>query len=214
MWLDTISPFLKQASPKSIQQWGKNFIDSLLSLTHKQWIFRNSKVHFKTDGLTATQHDALETRVKELMSTLPSALLAKDRYISLEDFHLLGEGPAAIRQVWVTSMESALGGDTKYAAGLLVSGSHPYLQSLLHRPHCFTRKSGVHAYVNQLQLRIQLIKPHNPPNRRTTHSHHLSSIIYKWYAAAGEAHIQRYGDIRRRRCDTGSCIYRKDWQIK
>ena len=53
-------------------------------------------------------------------------------------------------------------------------------------------KSGVDAHVNCLQLRIPLIKPHKPPNRQTMHSHRLSSIIYKWYAAAGEAHIQYY----------------------
>ena len=120
----------------------KNFIDCLLSLTHNQWIFRNLKVHFKINGLTATQHNALETRVKELMSTLPSALLSKDCYLLLEDFHLLGEGPAAIRQVWVASMESALGAAAKYAAGTLIPGSHLYLQSRLHRPHRFRRKTG------------------------------------------------------------------------
>ena len=97
LWLDTVSPFLHQASRKSIQQWSKSFIDSLLSLTHKQWIFRNSKVHFKTDGLTASQHDALKSTVRELMTTRPSALPAKDRYLLSEDFTHLGEGPAVIR---------------------------------------------------------------------------------------------------------------------
>ena len=86
LWLNTVEPFLCQASRTSIQQWGKSFIDSLLLLTHKQWIFRNSKVHYKTDGLTASQHDVLESTVRELIATHPSALLAKDRYLLLE-FH-------------------------------------------------------------------------------------------------------------------------------
>ena len=141
LWLDTIAPFLKQASRKSIHQWGKLFIDSLLSLTHKQWIFQNSKVHFKTDGLISAQHDAFETSFKELMSTPPLTHLVKYWYLLLEDFHLLGEGPAAIRQMWVASMESALGAAIKHAADRLVPGSHPYLLSL-HRPHRFTRRLG------------------------------------------------------------------------
>ena len=64
------------------------------------------------------------------MSTLPSALLAKERYLLSEDFHLLGKGPAAIRQVWAASMKSALGAAAKYVAGTLVPGSHPYLPSI------------------------------------------------------------------------------------
>ena len=192
LWLDTISPFLKQASRKSIQQWGKSFIDSLLSLTHKQWIFRNSKVHYKTDGLTTTQHDALEMRIKDLMTTRPSALLVKDRYLLTEDFHQLGEGPAAIRQVWAASMESALGAASKNAQGALVPGSHPYLRSLLHKPHRFTRTVR-HPCVRQPTAPVNTTHQITlPPPRQTTPSYHLSSIIYKWYAAAGETHTQHY----------------------
>ena len=215
LWLDTISPFLKQASRKSIQQWGKNFIDSLLSLTHKQWIFRNSKVHFKTDGLTATQHDALETRVKELMSTLPSSLLSKDRYLLSEDFHLLGEGPAAIRQVWVASIESALGAAAKYAAGTLVPGSHPYLQSLLHRPHRFTRKIG-RPCIRQ-PTPVEDTTDQTPQPSQSTDNTFLSSLQHHLQMACHSrrsTHTTLCGDIRRRRRDTGSCIYKKDWRIK
>ena len=104
-------------------------------------------MHFKTDKLTSAQHDALDTRVRDLMSTPPSTLLTKDWYLLSEDFHLLGEGPVAIRQVWVASMESALGGAIKHAAGRLVPGSHPYILSL-HRPHRFTRMPGC-PYISQ-----------------------------------------------------------------
>ena len=215
LWLDTVFPFLKQSSRKSIQQWGKNFIDSLLSLTHKQWIFRNSKVHFKTDGLTATQHDALETRVKELMSTLPSALLSKDRYLLSEDFHQLGEGPAAIRQVWAASMESALGAASNYAAGTLVPGSHPYLQSLLHRPHRFTRQNRrpcIRQMTPAEDTTDQTPQPPPPTDNAFTSSlqRHLQMVCRN----RRSAHTKPCGDIRRRRRDTGSCIYKKDWRVK
>jgi len=173
------------------------------------------KVHYKTDGLTATQHDALETRVTELMSTLPSSLLSKDRYLLSEDFHLLGEGPAAIRQVWVASIESALGAAAKYAAGTLVPGSHPYLQSLLHRPHHFTRKIG-----------RSCIRQPTPVEDTTVQTTQTSQSTDNTFLASLQHHLQMAchnrrsaltapcGDIRRRWRDTGSCIYKKDWRIK
>ena len=215
LWLDTISPFLKQASRKSIQQWGKSFIDSLLSLTHKQWIFRNSKVHYKTDGLTTTQHDALETRIKDLMTTRPSALLVKDRYLLTEDFHQLGEGPAAIRQVWAASMESALGAASKNAQGALVPGSHPYLRSLLHKPHRFTRTVR-HPCVRQPTApvntthQITLPPPSTDNTLLSSLQHHLQMVC----RSRRNTHTTLYGDIRRKRRDTGSCIYKRDWNIK
>ncbi len=45
LWLEVIRPYLQQRSPcKSIEEWGVGFINSLLSLTHKHWIFQNSNV--------------------------------------------------------------------------------------------------------------------------------------------------------------------------
>ena len=87
------------------------------------------KVHFKTDGLTAAQHNVLESQIRELMTMHPSTMLVNDRYLLLENFKHLGEGPAVIRQVWVASMESALGAPAKHTAGKLVQGSDPYLQT-------------------------------------------------------------------------------------
>ncbi len=56
--LDSIRPFLNQWLPwKSIKKWGIKFINALLSLTHKHWIFQNSDVHCMIDGLTDIQHN-------------------------------------------------------------------------------------------------------------------------------------------------------------
>ena len=214
LWLDMIAPFLKQASRKSIHQWGNHFIDILLSLTHKQWIFRNS-MHFKTDGLTSAQHDALETRVKELMSTPLSTLLSKYRYLLLEDFHLLGEGPAAIRQVWVASMESTLGVAIKHTAGRLVPGSHPYLISLLHRPHRFAHRLGRPRIRQPILTNDESVHPpHTTPTTETEFTSSLQRFLQMICRSRMVALTLPCQDIRRQRRDSDSCIYTKDWRVK
>src|SRR6056300_980715 len=90
-------------------RWGTKFIQHLLALTHKQWLFRNSHVHYKKlDGMTADQHDAIFARVCDLMWTDPRELLEKDTYLLEKYFGDLGEASSAERQVWIASMESAL----------------------------------------------------------------------------------------------------------
>ena len=64
LWLEVMSPYLSDTGRKSITKWGCRFIDSLLSLTHKQWILRNSKVHYATKGLTASHQDKLVLNVR------------------------------------------------------------------------------------------------------------------------------------------------------
>ena len=61
----------------SPSQWGQQFIEQLLSITHKQWIFRNSKVHLqKLDGLTEREHyNDIFQCMEELMFTDPDDLL-------------------------------------------------------------------------------------------------------------------------------------------
>jgi len=141
--------------------------------------------------------------------------LSKDRYLLSEDFHQLGEGPAAIRQVWAASMESALGAASNYAAGTLVPGSHPYLQSLLHRPHRFTRqirRPCIRQMTPAEDTTDQTPQPPPPTDNAFTSSlqRHLQMVCRN----RRSAHTKPCGDIRRRRRDTGSCIYKKDWRVK
>jgi hypothetical protein len=44
---------------KSIMKWGISFIKTLLSVTHRQWLFRNADVHHSFDGLTLHGHNLL-----------------------------------------------------------------------------------------------------------------------------------------------------------
>jgi hypothetical protein len=59
----------------SIKIWGTKFIKSLISLTHKQWLYRNRDVLYISNGLTLMQHDKHTSKVKELMKTKRTVLL-------------------------------------------------------------------------------------------------------------------------------------------
>jgi len=91
------------------ERWCKTLICKLLELTHKQWLFRNSHVHYKKlDGLTLAQHDQIFKKVMKPMWTDPSDLLTKHRHLLEEDFEKLGDNTADARKIWIASMESAL----------------------------------------------------------------------------------------------------------
>ena len=58
------------------ESWATGLIHRLLELTHRQWIYRNTEVHFVPEGgLTARQHESLMSRVEEYASMDPADLL-------------------------------------------------------------------------------------------------------------------------------------------
>ena len=92
----------------SVENWGASLIQSLLSLTHKQWLYQNSNVHYVSEGLTARQHDELQAKIYKLMRTNCSALLPRHQHFLTIVFVELGCGPTIARQVWVANMEMAI----------------------------------------------------------------------------------------------------------
>ena len=83
VFLEVVKPTLSdRCSRTTPERWCRTFIGKLLQLTHKQWLFRNSHVHYKKlEGLTAAQHAEVFERVKGLMMMWsdPAELLAKHR---------------------------------------------------------------------------------------------------------------------------------------
>ncbi len=76
--ITTIKPMFHRYKPSgSIEIWGTKFIKSLISLTHKQWLYRICDLHYISDGLTLRQHDKLTSKIKELMKTKCTALLGR-----------------------------------------------------------------------------------------------------------------------------------------
>ncbi len=82
--LKMIRPFLSPR--KSIILWGVKLTKSLLSVTHRQWLFRNADIHHRFDGLTMHQHTLLHHRITDLLKTSPQDLLPKHRYLLQQDF--------------------------------------------------------------------------------------------------------------------------------
>ena len=91
------------------ESWATGLARRLLELTHRQWIYRNTEVHFVSEGgLTVRQHESLMSRVEEYASTDPADLLPEDRALLEVDFSLLGTGAAREKQYWVAEMASAV----------------------------------------------------------------------------------------------------------
>jgi hypothetical protein len=108
-FITTIKPMFLRYHPRgSVKIWGLKFIKSLIDLTHKRWLFRNSNVHYVSKGLTANQHNELTTKIRELMKKNCNALLARHRHFMRINFNILGSGPVLACQVWVANMEIAI----------------------------------------------------------------------------------------------------------
>jgi hypothetical protein len=68
--IDAVKPMLCGYIPRgSVGLWGTKFIKSLISITHKQWLYRNSNVHHDIDGLSSQQQQELMARIRELLET-------------------------------------------------------------------------------------------------------------------------------------------------
>jgi len=111
LFLEAVKPELAgRLSRLTPERWCRTLVSKLLQLTHKQWLFRNSHVHYnKLEGLTSQQHEQIFDKVKEMMWTDPADLLSKHRYLLEDDFEILGEAASGVRLQWIASMESALG---------------------------------------------------------------------------------------------------------
>jgi len=94
---------------QTAESWAVGLMEQLIRLTHRQWCYRNCKIHFKrSDGRTALQHEEIVEKVKDLMWTDPGDLLPEDRPLLEEDFEELAASTAADREFWVASMETAI----------------------------------------------------------------------------------------------------------
>ena len=71
VFLDVTKPVLLESYLfLSIEMWGTSSIRKLLELTHKQWKFRNSKVHYgRLDGLTKEEHLQIIQPVEDILKT-------------------------------------------------------------------------------------------------------------------------------------------------
>jgi hypothetical protein len=146
LWLDIIRIDLQQWSPwKLVEKWGVGFIKSLLSITHKQWIFQNLVLHHRIEGLTSNDHLILFNQIRALMQTHPTDLLPCHRYLLTRNFQSLGSSETIQRQIWVALMESALSAAAQVTLGCFTPGSLAIFdQTPL--PTCIRRSSNHSQY--------------------------------------------------------------------
>ena len=91
-----------------MELWGARFIKSLISITHKQWLYRNCDVHHVINGLSSRQQQELTVRTHELLETKKNSLLERHKHLMDVDFVTLGSGTTVVREVWVANMEMAI----------------------------------------------------------------------------------------------------------
>ena len=102
--------------------WGRQFINKLHKIIHKQWIYRNSYIHYKgPDGLTLSEHHDIINRIEEYALTDPGTLLPRHRSLLEVDFGSLGSGSTGNQLTWLANMDSAISASTLSRMGTLSS---------------------------------------------------------------------------------------------
>ena len=190
-------------SRSSVTKWGVSLIKALLSTTHQQWLFRNADVHQKFDGLTMHDHDLLHTRINDLLETSPGDLLPSHRHLLQQDFLQLGRSDTIQRQIWVASMESALGAASHFHSGHLTPGSlHKFFKR---KPLSHQSNLGVHSPIRTSQRsRPQNHRPRSP--RQQT----LPAAFFR----SRQTNIQQDPPPRLHSTDLTGTQYRLHWKRK
>ena len=92
-----------------LQTWSKFFLRHLINITHRQWLYRNARIHIrKLEGKTEREHTRIMEEVRDMMLVDPSDLLPCHRHLLRQDYERLGEGTTVDRQYWLAQMTSAV----------------------------------------------------------------------------------------------------------
>ena len=93
-FLEVVAPTFSQRSQMTPERWGRKLVNVLMHATHKQWLFRNSHVHYKRlEDLTEEQLLLIFRKVEESMVTDPADLVPRHYLLWEGDFTELGKGP-------------------------------------------------------------------------------------------------------------------------
>jgi hypothetical protein len=96
-------------SKRKIKTWAINFIHQVLSITHQQWLYRNTRINIRqVEGKTNAEHLEIMQAVHERLKCDITELLPQHHHLLERDFTSLGEGSTIDRQYWIAQMDSAL----------------------------------------------------------------------------------------------------------
>eukprot|EP00956_Cyclotella_meneghiniana_P012231 scaffold17380_cov52-Cyclotella_meneghiniana.AAC.2 len=94
-----------------IKTWASHLVSHLLNITHRQWLYRNARIHLrKVEGLTAAEHEDVIELIKDMVMVDPAdlLLLPRHRHLLERDFRKLGEGATVDRKLWLQQMRLAI----------------------------------------------------------------------------------------------------------
>ncbi len=119
-WIPAVSPILAVSCPRlPVGSWGKTFITKLINIVHKQWMYRNTLIHYRgKDGFTIPEHHEIINRIEEYFTIDPDSILPRHRHLLDTDFEALGSGPTSNRLLWLADVDTAL-----TVSGLATSGA-------------------------------------------------------------------------------------------
>jgi hypothetical protein len=121
LWLSMVLPMLRKSVHSLLPpSWDLQLINKLHNIVHKQWIYRNTGIHYRgTDGFTMPEHNKIINRVEEYSLIDPEDLLPRHQYLLNTDFEALGSGPTVVRQIWLANITSARAAARLAQAGTL-----------------------------------------------------------------------------------------------
>ena len=92
------------------EKWGAVLVDKLLQLTHRQWILRNTEIHYTLpDGFSLAQHEDIFNDALSLWRTLdPDELLDRHQHLLKMGDEELGKCSPLRRRLWIADVESAM----------------------------------------------------------------------------------------------------------
>ena len=133
-WLTLVATFLLKTGQNLLPHvWGTQFITRLINIVHKQWIYRNSVIHYHgQDGLTIPEHHDIINRIEAHSLTDPDHLLPRHPFLMDADFEALGSGPTSDRLVWLADMDSAIAVSTLSHAGTLTPAAEEHFAQVGH----------------------------------------------------------------------------------
>ena len=186
--IDTVKPMLHRYIPRgSVELWGAKFIKSLLSITHKQWLYRNSDVHHVIDGLSSRQHQELTARIHYLLETKKDSLHERHKHLMDVDFAKLGSGTTIARQVWVANVEMAISVAKVARDNFCTQETLLLLRTPLRKTSSHLRKKEVHFHTPSRHIGTPTLKQ----PRKTTPCH---SACYSHLSKSSHCYSQKHPD--------------------
>ena len=142
-WQTVATPFLLRRSSVLLPSfWGRKLITKLHNIIHKQWIYRNSVIHFKgKDGWTLPEQHTIMSKVAKYSMIDPDTILPCHWFLFDTNFEALGSGPTLQRLVWLAEVDTALSASSLSELGSLTPQASAFFLNL-HITHVHTCISG------------------------------------------------------------------------